>query len=130
MSDTIYFTVQKTATVPMGYGATSHLRSHQVGRVTTTVYVSCCQAVQILLLQRSCMPHIVSSVTPPCIKKYIHGQDPLVLCVSAFFKLYCWVALGRQSSDSLTRLKRILFLSIFEQALSAGIFFRPKINST
>ena len=64
---------------------------------TTQLYASCCQAVQILLLQRSCKPFIVSSVTLPCIKKYICGQDPLVLCVSEFFKLNCWVAFGRQS---------------------------------
>ena len=79
------------------HGVTLHLRPHRVGRATTTLYASRCQAVQILLLQRSCKPFIVSSVTPPCIKKYIRGQDPVVLCTSEFFKLYCCLAFGRQS---------------------------------
>ena len=64
---------------------------------TTPLYTRCCQAVRILLLQRSCKPFIVSSVTPPYIKKYIRGQDPVVLCACTFFKLYCLVASGRQS---------------------------------
>ena len=83
------------------YCATSNICSHQDGRVTTTVYASRCQAVWILLLQRSCMLFIVSSVTPPCIKKYIRGQDPLVLCASAFFKLNYSVASGRQSPENM-----------------------------
>ena len=99
------------------YRAILHLRPHRVGQATTTLYVSSCQAERILLLQRSCKPFIISSVTSPSINKYIRSQDPVVLCACAFFELYCWVPFRRQSpedvvvraSASLTRLKRILF---------------------
>ena len=64
-----------------------------------TIVCKSLPAVWISLLQRSCKPSIGSSVTPPCFKKYIPGQDPAVLCACVFFKLNCWVTFGRQSPE-------------------------------
>ena len=72
------------------------------------MYANSCRTVRILLLQRSCKPFIVSSVTPPTIKKYIRGQDPVVLCACTFFKLNCRVAFGRQSPGVVV-VKALLF---------------------
>ena len=77
---------------------------------TTPSFASCCQAVRILLLQRSCMPYIVSSVIPPYIKKYIRGQDPVVLSVCAIFKLNYWVTFGRQSLEDVVAKALLLAL--------------------
>ena len=80
-------------------------------------------ALQIYLLQRSCKPPTASSVTPPFIKKYILGQDPIVLCASAFFKLNCWVASGRQSPGGVV--VKALLLALHDKDNS---FFCQKRN--
>ena len=41
-------------------------------------------AVRIFLMQRPCQLFIASPVTPPCTKKYIRGQCPVVLSISEF----------------------------------------------
>ena len=65
---------------------------------TTLSFCKLLPAVRIFSLQRSCKPSVASFVTPPYTKKYIRGQDPVVLCACAFIMLYCWVASRRQSS--------------------------------
>ena len=66
---------------------------------TTSSFCELLPAVRIFQLQRFCNSFIASSVTPPCIKKYIRGQDSVVLCACAFFKLNCRVTFRRQSPE-------------------------------
>ena len=64
---------------------------------TTPSFCELLPAVRIFPLQRSRKLSVASSVTPPCIEKVIHGQDPVELCACVFIKLNCWVASVRQS---------------------------------
>ena len=98
MSDTIFYCLVNCNCKPQLQAAPQHNRH---GVIFTPTYahteldeyhIIICEllpAVRIFLLQRSCQPSVASSVTPPCIKKYIRGQDPVMLHARAFIELYC-----------------------------------------
>ena len=71
--------------------------THTPSWSTTPSFCELLPAVRIFPLQRSRKLSVASSVTPPCIEKVIHGQDPVELCACVFIKLNCWVASVRQS---------------------------------
>ena len=90
---------------------------------TTSSFARCCQLSNYSCCRDPVSQFVASPVKSPCIKKYIRGQDPAMLCACAFIELYCWVAFGHQSPGGVV--VKALLLALHDKDNS---FFCQKRN--